>query len=186
MSSSPSFSIAMERGSMADNVVLARPGPAARFSFRGDDAAIAALGSALGLALPREACRATEAGGRAALWLGPDEWLIVADGEEPAALFVQLTEALGTIPASLVDISERQVAIDIAGAKAAEALNAFNALDLDPAAFPVGMVTRTLFGKAEIVLWRREAERFRIEVWRSFAPYVLGCLEEARREFAPA
>lgn len=171
---------------MADIVALARPGPAARFSFRGGDAAVAALGAALGLALPREACRATEADGRAALWLGPDEWLILADGEDPAELFDVLAAGLGGIPASLVDISERQVAIEIAGAKAADAISAFNALDLDPAAFPVGMVTRTLFGKAEIVLWRRDPERFRIEIWRSFAPYVLGCLEEARREFAPA
>ena len=51
------------------------------------------------------------------------------------------------------------------------------------AAFPVGMCTRTLFGKAEIVLWRTAPRPFRIEVWRSFAPYVLGCLDEACREY---
>ena len=45
------------------------------------------------------------------------------------------------------------------------------------------MCTRTVFGKAEIVLWRTAAETFRIEVARSFAPYVWACLEEARREF---
>ena len=63
-------------------------------------------------------------------------------------------------------------------------LNAFNALDLHLDAFPVGMCTRTLFGKAEIVLWRTGEETFHIEVWRSFAPYLLGCLNEAAREFA--
>ena len=57
------------------------------------------------------------------------------------------------------------------------------ALDLHPVAFPVGMCTRTVFGKAEIVLWRTEAEAYHIEVARSFAPYVWACLEEARREF---
>ena len=56
-------------------------------------------------------------------------------------------------------------------------------LDLDQAAFPVGMCTRTLFGKAEIVLWRKADDAFRVEVWRSFAPYVLGCLGEACREY---
>jgi heterotetrameric sarcosine oxidase gamma subunit len=44
------------------------------------------------------------------------------------------------------------------------------------------MGTRTLLGKADIVLWRTAADVFRIEVWRSFAPYVWACLEEARRE----
>jgi sarcosine oxidase subunit gamma len=55
-------------------------------------------------------------------------------------------------------------------------------LDLDAAAFPVGMATRTLFAKTEIVLWRRESMRFHIEVWRSFAGYLHGLLGEAVRE----
>jgi sarcosine oxidase subunit gamma len=45
------------------------------------------------------------------------------------------------------------------------------------------MCTRTLFAKAEIVLWRTRPDMFRIEVWRSFAPYVQGLLEEARLEY---
>jgi hypothetical protein len=73
--------------------------------------------------------------------------------------------------------------IEVKGAKAAEAINGFCPLDLDTQAFPVGMCTRTVFGKAEIVLWRTAPETFRIEVWRSFASYVLGCLEEAGREY---
>ena len=39
------------------------------------------------------------------------------------------------------------------------------------------MVARTLLLKAEITLWRREAERFRLEVARSFAPYVAAILD---------
>jgi sarcosine oxidase subunit gamma len=46
------------------------------------------------------------------------------------------------------------------------------------------MCTRTLFGKAEIVLWRTAPDAFHIEVWRSFARYVLDCLGEALREYA--
>ena len=71
------------------------------------------------------------------------------------------------------------------GSRAAWAINAFCALDLHPSAFPVGMCTRTAFAKAQIVLWRTATDTFRIEVARSFAPYVWDCLEEARREFLP-
>ncbi len=155
---------------------------ATRFLVRGDSAAAATIGQAFGVPLPRQACRSTEGGRRAALWLGPDEWLLLAaEGED--ALMGDIEGALDGVPASLVDISERQVAIDVDGPEAAEAINAFNALDLEVDAFPVGMCTRTLFGKAEIVLWRTAPDRFRIEVWRSFAPYVLGCLAEATREY---
>jgi sarcosine oxidase, subunit gamma len=156
---------------------------AARLAVRGSGEAVSVLGDAFGLALPQDACRATSNGSRAALWLGPDEWLLIApDGEMPA-LGAWMADALGDTPASIVDVSDRNLAIEVKGSKAAEAINAFNPLDLHPDAFPVGMCTRTVLGKAEIVLWRTAAATFRIEVWRSFAPYVLGCLEEAAREY---
>ena len=157
--------------------------PATRLAVRAGEAAVDALATAFGIALPREPCRASTKGARAALWLGPDEWLLIAPDGEAAVLAAWMAEALGQEPASIVEVSDRNIAIEVTGARAGEAINAFNALDLHIDAFPVGMCTRTLFGKAEIVLWRTAAATFRVEVWRSFAPYVLGCLEEAGREY---
>lgn len=156
--------------------------PMTRLVLRGGEAVGAAAVPALGFALPTQACRAAEQGERAALWLGPDEWLILAPDAEVATVRDALAGALAGQPYSLVDVSHRSTAIDVSGTKAAEVLNAFVALDLDAPAFPVGMCTRTLLGKAEIVLWRRRPEQFRIDVARSFAAYVWGCLEEARLE----
>ena len=157
--------------------------PATRLAVRGGADAVPTIGDAFGLALPTDACRATTNSQRAALWLGPDEWLLIApDGEMPA-LGDWMADALGETPVSIVDVSDRNIGIEVQGTKAAEAINGFCPLDLDSAAFPVGMCMRTVFGKAEIVLWRTAAATFRIEVWRSFAPYVLGCLEEAMREY---
>ena len=154
-----------------------------RFAVRASGSAVDAIGGAFGIPLPRDACRATTNGARSALWLGPDEWLLIApDGEGPA-LVALMTGALGGAAASVVEVSDRNVAVEVGGPKAAEAINAFNALDLHADTFQVGMCTRTLFGKAEIVLWRTADHTFRIEVWRSFGPYVLGCLEEAAREY---
>ena len=48
-------------------------------------------------------------------------------------------------------------------------------------AFPAGSATRTILGKAEIVLQRRAADSFTVTTWRSFAPYVQGFLVEATR-----
>jgi sarcosine oxidase subunit gamma len=157
--------------------------PAIRLVIRGGDAAVARMDLAIGVDFPREPCRAAMEGSRAVLWVGPDEWLLIAPDDSAEVLVAAMNEALGAVPASIVEVSDRNVAIEVAGPKAAEALNAFNPLDLDQAAFPIGMCTRTLFGKAEIVLWRTSPETFRIEVWRSFAPYVLSCLEEVCREY---
>jgi heterotetrameric sarcosine oxidase gamma subunit len=84
-----------------------------------------------------------------------------------------------------VDVSHRDTALTVSGPRAAWMVNAFCALDLHETAFPVGMCTRTVFGKATILLWRIAPDTFRIDVARSFAPYVWACLEEARREFLP-
>jgi sarcosine oxidase, subunit gamma len=168
---------------MADVSFMTLP-PAARLAARGGETAATLIGMGFGIALPRAVCRAATDGTRSALWLGPDEWLLIAPNGEASALARKIAGALGNEPASVVDVSDRNLAIEVRGPKAAETLNGFNPLDLDPTAFPVGMCTRTLFGKAEIVLWRPAAATFRIEVWRSFAPYVLGCLGEAAREYA--
>jgi heterotetrameric sarcosine oxidase gamma subunit len=41
------------------------------------------------------------------------------------------------------------------------------------------MCTRTIIGKAEAVLWRKAAAEYHLEVWRSFAGYVVDWLREA-------
>ncbi|HWK48180.1 MAG TPA: sarcosine oxidase subunit gamma family protein [Stellaceae bacterium] len=159
--------------------------PAARFVFRGRPAAIETAGIAFGVALPGEACRAATAGDRSALWLGPDEWLLLGpDGSAPA-ISQSLAKPLAALPHSLVDVSHRQTALEVSGSGAATLLNAGCPLDLDIKTFPVGMCTRTVLGKAEIVLWRVAPTRFHVEVWRSFGAYVWRFLEEARLERGP-
>jgi sarcosine oxidase subunit gamma len=164
--------------------VKAIPAPfAARWILRGGPEVSAPTGAVFGATPPLEPLRAASEGQRAALWLGPDEWLLIAE-DEAAALGGAIEAALAGVPHSLVDVSHRQCAIELSGPGAARLINAGVPLDLDPAAFPVGMATRTLLLKAEITLWRREAERFRLEVARSFAPYVAAVLSASARDQA--
>lgn len=154
---------------------------AARFLLRGEREVAALAGAAFGVLIPLKPCRAESLGSRASIWLGPDEWLLLAQGEEPAPLAEALETALAGRPHSLVDVSQRQVGLELNGSLAARALTAGCPLDLRDAAFPVGMATRTMLGKSEIVLWRRETTRFHVEVWRSFADYAARFLIEAAR-----
>jgi sarcosine oxidase subunit gamma len=156
-------------------------GPASRFIVQGDASVRAAMGRAFGVALPEDACRAHVQGDRAALWLGPDEQLLLAAAGEAEQLAGQLRAALAGIPHSLVEVSQRQVALSVSGPRAADVIASGCPLDLDAAAFPVGMCTRTLLAKAEVVLWRRSAEEYHLEVQRSFSGYVLEWLREAER-----
>jgi len=140
-----------------------------------------AAGGALGLTISPTACRAaTGPSNLAALWLGPDEQLLL--GPERCDIAAALEPALRALPHSLVDVSHRQTALEASGPHATVLLNAGCPLDLDPSAFPVGMCTRTVLAKAEIVLWRTRQDQFHIEVWRSFADYVSSFLAEVARE----
>jgi sarcosine oxidase subunit gamma len=124
--------------------------------------------------LPMRPLRSAAIEGGNALWLGPDEWLILAGEGDGAGIAARL--AAGMAPMSLVDVSHRDVGFDIAGGDAATLLNGAVPLDLTPGAFPPGMCTRTLCEKAEVVLWRRAAADWHIEVARSLAGYVCDLL----------
>jgi sarcosine oxidase subunit gamma len=158
--------------------------PRSRFIIRGRPAVVTATAGALGFPLPTTACRAAVAVDVAALWLGPDEWLVIAPEVAGDSLGRGLASALAGIPHALVDVSHRNTAITVSGPMAAYVLNHGCPLDLDLAAFPVGMCTRTLVGRTEAVVWRTGEMVFHIEVWRSFCDYLVGFLDEARRELA--
>ncbi len=168
---------ALEGRALPDNAkvkVVALPF-ASRWILRGGPDVALQAGAAFGAPPPLLPLRAVVEGSRAALWMGPDEWLLIAE-DAAAGLGAKLETALADFPHALVDVSHRQCAIEVAGPGAARLLNAGVALDLDLSAFPVGMAARTHLLKAEIVLWRLDAERFRVEISRSFGPYVAAVL----------
>lgn len=158
---------------------------ASRWTLRGAPTVLNAATAALGLPTIDRACRAVAHQGTAVLWLGPDERLLIAPAEAHADVAARLDAALGEAPHARVDVSHRQIALEVAGERAAVLLNSGSPLDLHPSAFPIGMCTRTVFAKAEIVLWRTEEHRFHIEVWRSFAAYVSKYLALASAELEP-
>ena len=160
--------------------------PASRIVIHGDATARSAIGRAFDVAFAEEACRALTRNGRTTLWLGPDEYLLIgALADTEPGVIARMREDLEGVAHALVDVSHRQFALEVRGPYAAVILNAGCPLDLDLSEFPVGMCTRTVFAKADIVLWRTGEDIFRVEVWRSFAGYVAGLLREIAREFMP-
>jgi len=160
---------------------------ASRFILHGGARARAAAASVWGAGFSDEACRATLTGSRATLWLGPEEFLLLdlaAESAQPTAAVERMLEtAMAGTPHALVDISHRQFAVGLSGPHAELILRGACPLDLDLGEFPVGMCTRTVLAKAEVVLWRTRANQFHLEAWRSFSGYLTRLLREIAGEF---
>jgi sarcosine oxidase subunit gamma len=182
-----------QRRAALDVAPIARRGVAiqtlpsqARFSLRLPMRAAAGASEIAGFHLGMTINRYEASGERWSARLGPNEWLIggpVAEGETIAS---EVEAALTGAIHALAEVSHRNTAIEVSGSEAAAILNAGCPLDLSDQAFPAGSATRTLLGKAEIVLIRPDAAPvFRVECWRSFAPYVHGFLSEAALDCLP-
>lgn len=162
-----------------DGLRLETAAPTCRTVLRGPRIIVHPANQALGLGLPERPLTSVARNGLRLCWLGPDEWLILDESAEAEARAKAVATGLAGLPHGLVDVSQRQLGFLIRGEKAALVLNSGCPLDLDPGAFPVDAVTRTLFHKAEILLIREDVQSFRVECGRSFTPYVVGQIREA-------
>ena len=159
-------------------VAIHAASPASRVSLRATTKGATAFGKSLGLELPKKPSTSTKKSGKTALWLGPDEWLIIDEKSTDETMVPRLANK----EFSAVDVSHRNAAYILSGKGAENTLNAGCPRDLSLQAFPVGSATRTVFGKAEVVLYRIDKTSFRVEFWRSFTPYVWGLLLDAAKD----
>ena len=109
------------------------------------------------------------------LWLGPDEWLVVAAPGEAEPLVAELESRLAGGHRSVVDVSANRVVIELAGASRLELLSSACPIDLDPRSWTAGRCAQTLFGGAQVLLQERASDT-RLIVRPSFATYVVDLL----------
>lgn len=122
--------------------------------------------------LPLEPNTTWEEGPRAALWLGPDEWIILGPADSAAGIVADLDRALEGLHRSVVDVSANRVVLELAGPDRLALLATGCPIDLHPRAWEPGRCAQTLFGRAPVILHER-TDATRILVRPSFADYVV-------------
>jgi sarcosine oxidase subunit gamma len=166
----------------SDGIAVRVLAPMARLSLRIAPALAVQVADVAGLTLDLPINHRREDAGCSVLRLGPDEWLLCGPEGDADEWSRAVAAGLAGLAHSLVDVSHAYVTFAVGGAKAAEAINAGCPLDLWPQVFQAGHATRTLLGKAEIILARPgEARAFEITCARSYAAYVRDLLREAAR-----
>jgi sarcosine oxidase subunit gamma len=142
----------------------------AQLDVRAGEAAATRIG------LPLEPDTTASAVGGVALWLGPDEWLVVGDDGTEQAMRADLLQAAPD--ATVVDLSADRTVIELSGPKTRDVLAQDCALDLHPRAFGPGQCAQTGLTRAQVV-HAIEPDVFWIFVRRSFALYLVGWLTDA-------
>jgi sarcosine oxidase subunit gamma len=161
-----------------------------KFILRSDPSESAKrLSDALGIGLPLEPLTSTTSGETSLLWLGPDEWMLVTAPLEAMERSAAARQALASVHHQLVAVGDYYTVIEIAGAKAREALMKLTTLDLHPRAFRAGMVAGSVFGRATATLWQVSDDAaeggpvFRLFIRWSMADYLWCLIADAGREW---
>lgn len=135
---------------------------------------------ALGIRLPAAPCTFTRSGAVKALWLSPDEWMIVAPRASLARLLRSLGKELSGRHSQVVDNSGGYTEIIIQGVNTADVISHASVYDLHRLA--EGRVVGTTFGKSAVYMYR-DRDGVLLVVRRSFADYVWRFLVRAAEPY---
>lgn len=146
-----------------------------------------AVRGVVGLDLPEAPNTFVENDRFTAIWLGPNEWYVVAPAGEESDILEALEKALAGRHYAANDLASGLTTVNVSGASARELLQKGCTLDLHPRAFGVGRCAQTLVAKAGVlILCRGEEPSYDLIVRRSFADYLFLWIEDAAHEYGLA
>ncbi|MBM4407014.1 MAG: sarcosine oxidase subunit gamma [Chloroflexi bacterium] len=149
-----------------------------------EPAVLGALGDRLRVAIPAEPNRVGRDGRRLALWLAPDEWLVL-DPDNLEDDVARLTMEGGWPPdVTFVDVSAHRTLLELRGRDARALLARGCPLDLDPRVFGPDHCAQTLLARVDVILFRLDGtDAFGVLVRASFARYLVAWLTDALEGF---
>jgi sarcosine oxidase subunit gamma len=166
---------------------VAEAGLKGMITLRGDlgsAALAAAVKDLVGTDMPGQ--RETRLNGeRGAVWMSPDELLLLVPHGAAEAGVEALSRALGGEHHLATNVSDARVVFTVTGEGAREVLGKLTPADLHPDAFGPGQVRRTRLAQVPAAFWMRDARSFDVVAFRSVAAYVFDILKGAANPKAP-
>lgn len=160
-------------------LVLAERRFLAKIDIRGE-ADGAAVEQAIGVGLPSQPNTVASGHHLDALWLGPQEWLVVGPPDVELGLYAALVEALAGASVGIVDVTEGRTVIRLSGPMARDVLSMGCPLDLHPRVFGPGRCAQSFLARSTIILHQvDEAPVYDLFVERSQSDYLWHWLETA-------
>ena len=149
-----------------------------------DSGFLNAVQNVTGVGLPLEPNTVAESDEVAALWLGPDDWLLLTSAGRAVGLYQGLRDAVAGFHAAVTDLTGGQTVITVRGPHARDVLAKGCTLDLHPRAFGPGRCAQSHLAKALVTIRLvDESPSFDVIVRRSFAEYIALWLKDASLEY---
>ena len=146
---------------------------------------ITAIGKSLNMILPIEANTSTSGETLTALWLSPDEWMLVSNdtvSEDSNAYDVEdnLINNISKVNLGAVtDVSDQFVMINIKGSKVFDLLSTGSPFNFNEFKNKKGSVVQTILSHIDVIIHLTEINEVNLLVRRSFSEHLYSWLNDS-------
>jgi sarcosine oxidase subunit gamma len=123
-------------------------------------------------------------GDRGAVWMSPDELLLLMPYAEAGAAVAALDTALAGVHHLAVDVSDARAVMVLDGAGAREVLGKLTPADLTPSVMGPGQVRRSRIGQVAAAFWCVAEDRWTVVCFRSVGDYAFKLLSQSAADGA--
>ena len=143
------------------------------------------IGKNINMILPIEANTSTSSNNYTAIWLSPDEWMIVSnntvnkennDYEIEELLFNKISK---TNLGSVTDVSDQFVMINLKGEKIFDLLSTGCPFDFADFKLKKGSVAQTLLAQIDVIIHHNEMNSVNLFVRRSFSEHLMSWINDS-------
>ena len=143
------------------------------------------IGKNINMILPLEANTSSSSNNYTALWLSPDEWMIVSnntinkennDYEIEKLLFNKISK---TNLGSVVDVTDQLVTINLSGEKIFDLLSTGCPFDFNDFKSKKGASAQTLLTQIDVIIHHNEINSVNLFVRRSFSEHLMSWINDS-------
>ena len=154
-----------------------------KLNMRTDKSAGKMIKSITGCAFPPTANKFTTAGERHAVWLGPDEFMVICEAGKDEELASAIHASFGNRHAAVTNITDALAAFYLKGVAVKQVLAKGCALDLHQNSFASGDAAQTLLSHAAVTIMAVANDEFIVICRTSFASYLHDWIVDAALEY---
>ncbi len=167
----------------AAGITIAKVAGRTLINLRCEDNIRAKLETLFGTPLPAEPNKITSIGTRRALWLGPDETLLMIEEEQEAVFMPNLKVLLDTAHYSATPVSDAIKIFRLSGARRLDVLAKGCGIDLHPVSFRQGDCVQSMLAHAAITLAADAPDSLLLFCRTSYSDYITSWLKDASVEY---